>query len=127
MICGSPLPLSSRRFMHHGIRYLTMLVAAAGSLVAQQPQDPRSASGGKPVLKSPDYAKWETLGNAALSPDGKWVAYDFRRGNGSTELRYRTVDSDNEHIARSANGPQFTSNGHWLLYTITPDTTGGGG
>jgi dienelactone hydrolase len=113
--------------MLHAIRYLTILVAAAGSLVAQQPQDPRSESGGKPVLKSPDYAKWETLGNAALSPDGKWVAYDFRRGNGSTELRYRTVDSDNEHVARSANGPQFTSNGHWLLYTITPDTMGGGG
>ena len=42
-----------------------------------------SAHAAKPTLTSADYAKWETLGTGALSPDGKWVAYDFRRGNGS--------------------------------------------
>src|SRR3954470_4189748 len=128
MISNSqPFTLPSRRFMSRALRIATALFVGAGSVTAQQQQASSSATKAKPVLGSADYAKWETLSGAALSPDGKWVAYDFRRGNGSTELRYRTVDSDNEHVARSANGPQFTSNGHWLLYTITPDTTAGGG
>ena len=70
-----------------------VLVTEAGSLAAQQQGS--SSTSAKPVLSSGDYAKWETLGNGALSPDGKWVAYDFRRGNGSTELRYRTIESGN--------------------------------
>ena len=80
----------------------------------------------KPTLTGADYAKWETLGAGALSPDGKWAAYDIRRGNGSTELRYRALDGDNERAARSATNPQFTSNSRWLFYTIGPDSGGGG-
>jgi dipeptidyl aminopeptidase/acylaminoacyl peptidase len=113
--------------MSRALSIVAGLIIGAGSLAAQQQQALPPATKAKPVLGSADYAKWETLGNGALSPDGKWVAYDFRRGNGSTELRYRTLDSDNEHPVHSANGPQFTGNGHWLLYTITPDTAGGGG
>lgn len=113
--------------MSRASRMTAGLLLAAGSLAAQRQQAASPATNTKPVLASADYAKWETLGNGALSPDGKWVAYDLRRGNGTTELRYRTVDSDNEHIVHSANGPQFTNNGHWLLYTITPDTAGAAG
>ena len=70
------------------IRYATLFLSAAGALAAQQQQS-MAAKGAKATLTNADYAKWETLGAGALSPDGKWVAYDFRRGNGSTELRYR--------------------------------------
>jgi dipeptidyl aminopeptidase/acylaminoacyl peptidase len=113
--------------MQCAIRYLSILTIAATSVSAQQAQDSPSGTTHKPVLTSADYAKWETLGNGVLSPDGKWVAYDLRRGNGSTELRYRSVDADNEHSARSGSNPQFSSNSRWLLYTITPDTAGGRG
>jgi hypothetical protein len=82
--------------MSRALRITVGLLIGAGSAAAQQQQG-SSATKAKPVLGSADYANWETLGNGALSPDGKWVAYDFRRGNGSTELRYRMVDSDNEH------------------------------
>ena len=81
----------------------------------------------KPTLAGADYAKWETLGNSALSPDGKWVAYDFRRGNGSTELRYRALEGSDEHTARSGSNAQFAGNSRWLLYTIGPDSGSGGG
>src|SRR5665213_3310103 len=81
----------------------------------------------KPTLAAADYAKWETLGNGTLSPDGKWFVYDLRRGNGSTELRYRALSGDNDVVVRSANGGQFSSNNRWLFYTVTPDTAGGGG
>ena len=98
------------------------IVLTAAPLFAQQPHAPPAA---KPTLTSADYAKWETLGAGALSPDGKWVAYDFRRGNGTTELHYRAVGADKDHSARSANNAQFSANSRWLLYTVTPDTAGG--
>ncbi len=89
---------SMRRSMPHAIRIPALVVATAVALPlvsvragSQQPHAPA-----KPTLTSADYAKWETLGTGALSPDGKWVAYDFRRGNGTTELRYRAVDSDED-------------------------------
>jgi dipeptidyl aminopeptidase/acylaminoacyl peptidase len=113
-----------RRFMPSVLRIATVLIVAAIAtpITAQQPH-----AAAKPTLTSADYAKWETLGAGSLSPDGKWVAYDFRRGNGTTELRYRATDSDKEQTARSATNPQFAGNNHWLLYTITPDTAGGRG
>ncbi len=87
---------------------------------------PAAAVPAKPTLAAADYAKWETLGNGSLSPDGKWLVYDFRRANGSTQLQYRPVDSNDEHVVRSASNAQFTSNSRWLIYTATPDTAGGG-
>ena len=112
------------------------IVLAAAPLSGQQPAPVSNASPthssdsrgpAKPTLTSADYAKWETLGAGALSRDGKWVAYDFRRGNGTTELHYRAFDSDKDRFARSATNPQFSGNSRWLLYTITPDTAGGRG
>lgn len=104
--------------MSRVLRIAALLAGATAPLIAQQ----------KPTVTSAaDLAKWETLGAGALSPDGKFVAYDFRRGNGSTELRYRAVSGGEEHTIRSAEGPQFSSNNHWLLFTVTPDTAGRGG
>jgi dipeptidyl aminopeptidase/acylaminoacyl peptidase len=109
------------------------LITAAASAAAQQTpsaQPPNTSSATarvKPTLASADYSKWETLSGNAISADGKWIAYDLRRGNGSTELRYRGTSSGDEHSARSATNPQFTSDSRWLLFTITPDTAGGAG
>src|SRR6185503_8795232 len=105
--------------MSRVLRHVTLLIAAAGALSAQQAAKPR--------LTNAEYAKWESLGNGTLSPDGKWVAYDFRRGNGSQELRYRGVDATSEQTVRSATNPQFTAKSRFLVYTIVPDTAGGGG
>jgi len=79
------------------------------------------------VTNSADISKWETLGAGVLSNDGKWVAYDLRRGNGSSELRYRPVDSENEHTVRSGGNPQFSSDNRWLVYTISAENAGGRG
>lgn len=119
--------------MQRALRLASLFLAAATLAGAQTAHTERfaktaaAAFSAKPTLSGADYAKWETLGNGALSPDGKSVAYDFRRGNGSTELRYRALDSDKEQSARSANNPQFTANSRWLLYTIVPDTAAGSG
>src|SRR4051812_7586933 len=116
-------------FMLRAFRYALFSTAAAAPLAAQLQQASPSpskppASAAKATLGTADYAKWETLGAGALSPDGKWVAYDFRRGNNTTELHYRAVDSETERTVHSGSNPQFSNNGRWLLYTITPDTGG---
>jgi dienelactone hydrolase len=110
--------------MFRATRYIAILAFAAP--LAARAQHTAIAAAPAPVLTGADYAKWETLGNSALSPDGKWLAYDVRRGNGSVDLHYR-VDAEADHTVRSATMPQFTSNGRWLLYTIVPDTAGGAG
>jgi len=100
--------------MPHAIRIPALVVVAsiaALPLVSSTAAGQQSHASAKPTLTSADYAKWETLGAGALSPDGLWVAYDFRRGNGTTELHYRAVGSDKEQSARSATNPQFSANG----------------
>ena len=116
--------------MLRAISSIALSAVVAVPLVAQQsPSAGASAatSSAKPTLASADYAKWEVLGGNTISPDGKWMAYDVRRGNGSTELHYRQTRSGDDHTVRSANGAQFTSDNRWLLFTVTPDTAGGGG
>ena len=90
-IAQSPLEM----LMLRSTWYALLASSLATALVAQ-----------KPTLTAADYAKWETLGSGALSPDGKWVAYDFRRGNNTTELRYRAVGSESERTVRSASNAQ---------------------
>src|SRR6266516_3054975 len=104
-------------------------VFGATALAAQQPQGaPSTSAGGRTVLTEADFARIEALGATALSPDGKWVAYDFRRGvSGPTELRYRPIAAGTEASAPLGNTPVFSVNSRWLLFTVTPDTTGGRG
>src|SRR6186997_2581050 len=78
-------------------------VCAASSLTAQTPA-------ARTPLTEADYGRIETLGSSALSPDGKWVAYDYRRGSGGGELRYRPLTSDAEKTVRNGASPVFTSN-----------------
>jgi dipeptidyl aminopeptidase/acylaminoacyl peptidase len=113
------------------IRFAVVAALFGGAtLSAQQAQGTRSSASpaGRPLLTETDFARIETLGAVALSPDGKWIAYDFRRGvSGPTELRYRPVAGGNEGSAPLGNTPVFSANGRWLLFTVTPDTAGGRG
>src|SRR4051812_37154602 len=97
-------------------RVLTLCGATAASLLAQGPAKARSR------VPESDYTKWETLGTSALSPDGKWIAYDFRKGASTSELRYREVASGTERSVIRGSTPLFCANDRWLFYTINPDT-----
>src|SRR5438309_9915287 len=103
------------------LRHAALAVALGTSpLLAQQ-------SGAHPALTEAEFARIEQLGAIALSPDGKWIAYDFRRGvSGPTELRYRAVAGGTESIQPLGNTPVFSANSRWLLFTVTPDTANAG-
>ena len=111
--------------MLRAIRMATRVaVVVAAPLAAQQPQSGASASAAqRPALAEADYARIETLGATALSPDGKWVAYDLHRNSGGSELHYRALAAGAEQTIRSACAPTFSSNSQWLLYTVSPDTS----
>jgi dipeptidyl aminopeptidase/acylaminoacyl peptidase len=72
-----------------------------------------------------DYGKWESLGASLLSPDGKWLAAQVRRVDGTYELRLHAVaatasgqESAAKTILESGGSPAFSSDSRWLAYSI---------
>jgi dipeptidyl aminopeptidase/acylaminoacyl peptidase len=74
-------------------------------------------------MPAAEWDRLETVNRSALSPDGKWLAYELVRVSGGTELRYGAVGSSEQQAVQLGQGPEFTSNSRWLLYTISSDTT----
>jgi hypothetical protein len=102
--------------------HLSLALLCAGAALAAQQQQGTAT---KPTLTTADLSRWETLGSGALSPDGKWVAYDFRRNNTSVELRYRPSDGGTETAVPSATTPQF-SNDSIRSFPTPRDAAGAG-
>ncbi|MFL5616454.1 MAG: prolyl oligopeptidase family serine peptidase [Gemmatimonadaceae bacterium] len=107
------------------LRAVALLASLSGVAFAQEPRTgPAASASAKPALTEAEFARIEQLGAVALSPNGKWVAYDFRRGaSGPTELRYRAVSGGDESSVPLGNNPLFSSNGRWLLFVLSPDTS----
>lgn len=107
-------PATSRRRPGMLLAALALATLSAGGQLGAQ----------KPALTLADYGKWEILGNAAISPDGKWVAYDLRRNNGRNELRWHAIDGAAETAVAMGTGAAFTRDSRHLVYTIVADTAG---
>jgi len=100
-------------------RTLTLLVLAACALAQPKP---------KPTLTPADYGKWETLGAATLSPDGKWLAYEIRRSGGDNELRVAATGAPSgpggkTHVLAFCSGAAFSSDSRWLACSATVSET----
>ena len=65
-------------------------------------------------MKPADYGKWESLGTATLSPDGKWIAYDIRRVNGDNELRVSAASGGSAKTIAFCTGAAFSADSKWL-------------
>ena len=83
----------------------------------------RVAAQDKPTLGADDYDRWESLGPAALSPDGLWLAVVVRRVDETSELRVHRTDSDSVVVVAEGSRPEFGADGNWLAYAIgvSPD------
>src|SRR5206468_12303802 len=73
----------------------------------------------KPTLKPADYGKWETLGPAALSPDGKWLAYEIRRTDKNDELRVSPASGGKTQALAFCASPAFSADSRWLACEST--------
>jgi len=87
---------------------LLMVLLGATPLVAQER---------RPITPA-DYGRWETLGNATLSPDGKWMAYPIARVDGKDELRIRRIAGDSTRAVAFGARPAFSADSRWLAYAI---------
>ena len=72
----------------------------------------------KPTVSPADYGRFENLGGATLSPDGRWIAYGVRRVNDETELRVKSLALDSLWTMPWASNPTFSPDGHWLAWTV---------
>ena len=97
------------------------LAVLLGLAVLSSPDD--AVAQEKPTLGAEDYDKWERLGQAALSPDGLWLAVSVRRVDESSELRVHRTDSDSLVVVAEGSRPEFGADGGWLAFVIgvSPD------
>jgi dipeptidyl aminopeptidase/acylaminoacyl peptidase len=65
-----------------------------------------------------DYGRWETPGPAALSPDGRWLAYTVNRVDEENQLRVWSAAADSAIVLEYASGPSFSADGRWLAYAV---------
>ena len=73
----------------------------------------------KPTLKPADYGRWETLGPAALSPDGKWLAHEIRRTDKNDELRVGPAGGGKTQALAFCSNPAFSADSRWLACEAT--------
>jgi len=97
------------------MKFHTLLLFALGTCALAQP---------KPTLSPADYGKWETLGTATLSADGKWLAHEIRRTNGDNELRVAaTAGGGKTNVLAFCSGAAFSSDSRWLACEATVSET----
>lgn len=102
-------------------------VAAAVTLVAISfaPLPAQTAASSKKVLSIDDYAKWRTIDNALISPDGKWASYGLRFTNTTTAdakpvLHLRNLVSNQEVEIADATQASFSPDSRWIVYQVDP-------
>jgi dienelactone hydrolase len=101
------------------LRTPPLLVLALLPLAGLADADVAHAQDRAPIAPS-DYGRWESLGAAALSPDGRWLAHAVNRVNEENELRVRGGPTDTTFVFPHASGPAFTPDSRWVAYAVGP-------
>ncbi len=91
-----------------GLALAVLAAAMPGRVAAQE----------RPTLGPDDYGQWESLGQAELSPDGRWLAVSISRVNDEDELRVHDTRSDSVVVVGYGSGQTFSDDGRWLVYSI---------
>lgn len=97
-------------------RTLAHRQAAAALLLAAGLTFPPALSSQEPVPPGA-YDRFERLGSATLSPDGRWIAYAVHRVDGEEDLRIRDLRQDTSIVIPHGDGPAFSADGRWLAWT----------
>ena len=89
-------------------------------------------AGTKKVLSVDDYAKWRSVDNATLSPDGKWAVYGLRFSNtlptdAKPVLHIRNLSTSQETEIPFGAQPVFSPDSKWIAYQVEPIVAPRGG
>jgi dipeptidyl aminopeptidase/acylaminoacyl peptidase len=115
--------MMSRRILALALLF-SASVAAAQSVQQQAKADPVH----KKVLTLADYGRWNRITGAALSSDGRWMTYTHTPNDGDATLFIKELDGTKLYTVPVGSGAQFSDNGRWVGYFVSPaSTTGRGG
>ena len=76
-----------------------------------------------------DYGRWSTIGEVALSGDGRWMTFALKPNEGDARLFLRDLDRlDQEARELTVNGsrPEFSDDSRWLAFVSRPGEGGEG-
>ncbi|HSA95228.1 MAG TPA: prolyl oligopeptidase family serine peptidase [Acidobacteriota bacterium] len=84
-----------------------------------------AAAPAKKAMTVDDYAKWRTISDQALSPDGKWLVYVLELTNvlpGETkpEMHIVNLGTNKDTVVNDATGPVFSPDSRWIAYQVDP-------
>ncbi|NNM03502.1 MAG: hypothetical protein HKO65_00245, partial [Gemmatimonadetes bacterium] len=113
-----------------GFLLLAILLGSASSptgappLVAQDTELAEAApsSPDPRPLTLEDYGLWSTIGQVALSADGRWMTFAYAPNEGDSKLYLRDLDdlgSDPVELSENGTGPSFSDDSKWLAYTVS--------
>ena len=107
--------------MRHPLRWRSYTIVCGAVLVLFSIQWSLTAQA--PVKRPLSYDvfdSWRSIGGTRLSADGQWLAYALTSQGEDGELVVRNLKSDQELRHPRGNGPTFTPDGRFLIFTITP-------
>ena len=92
---------------------------------APPPRDPPTADpGAKKVLGLADIGRWNRIGNAALSADGKWMTYVYTPNEGDGTLYVRQLDGGKTYTIPVGSAPVFSDDSRYVGYFVSPPSAG---
>ena len=98
--------------------------SSTGALLAQ---DEVPMRGDKKVLTIDDYAKWRSIGQTSISPDGRWVTYAYSRREVDDSLFIKEIDGGDPAVVVRGSNPEFSKDSRWVAYYINPPEQEDGG
>ena len=98
--------------------------SSTGWLLAQ---DEAPMRGDKKVLTIDDYAKWRSVGQTSISPDGRWVTYAYSRREVDDSLFIKEIDGGDPAVVVRGSNPEFSKDSRWVAYYINPPEQEDGG
>jgi len=93
------------------------LTALGASAAAYAPQDEL----GRRQLEHEDYDRWNSLGRAEMTKDGRWVAFTIRPSEGASTLHIREAATRKEYTIENGSRLSFTNDGAHAIYLVVPD------
>ncbi len=101
--------------MNTAIKYrcfsLVTVLLVIGQLVLAQDKKP---------LTLEDYAQWNRIRNAAISPDGAWMTCTYAPNEGDSRLYIRKLDGDTLRSAINGKQVVFSEDSKWVAYLTDP-------
>ena len=103
--------------------FLSFLLRPVAEVGAQEASSPEL----KPLTLE-DYGRWSTIGQVALSADGRWMTFSYEPNEGDSKLFLRNLNNLGEEpteLAEKGSGPVFSDDSRWLAFIVSSEDGGG--